>query len=365
MMKTGICRFWLGFLIASVLVFSGCSKKSPASDQEASGTYSNLLSEEAEELVQTGMSYHDQGDYKTAIDYYNQALELAPDHPMIFYEMGFSRIALGEMEEALELAEKGINEAKKRKYEEVIPNLLDLKGSALYNLGRHEEAVDVYLLAINQYGVTSVFPYYNLGRNYYRLKRNEEAIDALRRGLLINQNHPSSNYLLGKICMEEGKKTQAFFPLCYFLLLEPNSERALQSYNTVKNLLSVQEEGIGVRDNGTFTAADMIISVAFTLDEQNFRMSEADKTKAKLEYVFTALEEQKNSGEIGRSSNDGLWWDFYSPFFYRVVKSEYAKTFYRYIGLSADPDADNWIANGQEEFEKFFSWLNAYFEKPE
>jgi len=363
-MKTGICRLWQGFLIAAILVFSGCPGKPPALDREASAAYSNLLSEEAEELVRTGASYHDRGDYKTAIDYYNRAMELAPDHPLIYYETGFTSIALGDMEEALELAEKGLNAAKTREYEEIIPNLLDLKGSALYNLGRSEEAVETYLLAINQYGVTSIFPYYNLGLNYYRLERRNEAEDALRRGLLINPNHASSNYLLGKICMEEGKKTQALFALCYFLLLEPNSERALQSYSTVKHLLSVQEEGIGIRDNGAFTAADMIISVAFTMDESNFRMSEADKTKAKLEYVFTALEEQKNSGKISRSTGDELWWDFYSPFFYRVVKSEYAKTFYRYIGMSADSGADNWIENGRDEIESFFNWLNDYFEKP-
>jgi tetratricopeptide (TPR) repeat protein len=361
-MKTDVCRFWQGFIIAAVLVFSGCSGKPSALGREVSGTYSNLLNDEAEELVRTGVSYHDRGDYKTAIDYYNRAMELAPDHPVIYYETGFSRIALGDLAEALELAEKGINAAKTREYEEMIPSLLDLKGSALYNLGRSEESVDVYLLAINQYGVTSVFPYYNLGLNYYRLERGEDAVDALRRGLLINPNHASSNYLLGKICMEDGKKTQAFFPFCYFLLLEPNTERALQSYNTVKHLLSVQEEGIGVRNNGTFTTSDMIISVAFTLDEANFRMSEAEKTKAKLDYVFIALEEQKNSGKIGRSSGDELWWDFYSPFFYRVVKSEHANTFYRYIGLSADPNVDSWIENGQDEIENFFIWLNDYFE---
>jgi len=364
-MKTGNCRLWQGFIIAAILVFSGCSGKPPAIDEESSVTYSNLLSEEAEELVRTGVSYHDKGDYKTAIDYYNRAMELAPDHPVIYYEIGFSRIAMGDVAEALEFAEKGLNAAKTRGQEEMIPNLLDLKGSALYNLGRSQEAVDVYLLAINQYGVTSVFPYYNLGLNYYRLERTGEAVDALCRGLLINPNHASSNYLLGRICIENGKKTQALFTLCYFLLLEPNSERALQSYNTVKHLLSIQEEGIGVSDNGTFTAADMIVSVAFTLDEENFRMTEADKTKAKLEYVFTALEEQKNFGKIGRSSGDELWWDFYSPFFYRIVKSEHAKTFYRYIGLSTDPNADNWIENGREEIENFFIWLNDYFEKPD
>jgi tetratricopeptide (TPR) repeat protein len=263
-------------------------------------------------------------------------MELAPDHPVIYYEMGFSRMAMGEKATALELAEKGINSAIIREYDEMVPTLLDLKGSALYNLGRYEEAAAVYLLAINEYHVTSVFPFYNLGLNYYRLERDEEAADALRRALLINPNHASSNYLLGKICVEHGEKTQAFYAFCYFLLMEPNTERAVQAYNSLKDLLSMQEEILGISDNGTFTA--------------------------KLEYMFTALEEQRNSGKISRSAGDELWWEFYSPFFYRIVKSEYAAVFYRYIGISADPDADSWLQTNQNEIGDFFVWLNDYFE---
>ena len=339
----------------------GCKGTPPPQEPEVKG-YSNILSPEAEDLLRRGVGYHDRGNYETAIDYFNRAMELAPDHPVIYYEIAYSRMAMGEADAALQLVEKGIASAETRKYLEVIPTLLDLKGSALYNLGRSEEAIAVYYKAINEFGVSNTFLYYNLAINYYSLERREEAVETLLKGLLLNPNHASSNYLLGKICMEDGKKTQAFYALCYFLLMEPNTGRAAQSYNTINYMLSGGEEGIGVRDNGTFTAADMIISVAFTLDEENARKSDAEKTQAKLSYVFTSLEEQKNSGKIGRGAGDRLWWDFYSPFFYRIAKSGYLGTFSRYIGLSADPDADNWIENERAEIEGFFDWLNDYSE---
>jgi len=354
-------RRFLPALFVGALIFSGCKGK-PAvqKPEELSPGPDFTLSPEAEDLVRRGINSHDQGDYKTAIDYYKKALDIAPNHPVIHYEMGFSYLSMGDSGAALEQADKGITGARSRNFNEVIPSLLDLKGSALDNLGRSEEAIGAYLEAINKYGVANTLVYYNLGLSYYRVGRREESLNALREGLLINPNHGSSNYLLGRISLEDGMKTKAFYALCYFLLLEPYTDRASQAYNALVNMLVNREETVGFRDNGTFTPADLIISLAFTLDEANFRMTEQEKVRAKLYYVFTSLEEQKNSGKIARSKGDELWWDFYSPFFYRIAKSGYFETFCRYIGLTADPDADEWIENGRDEIENFFDWLNAY-----
>lgn len=353
------------FLI--VFFFIGCKGNPESLDSQDIQSeiqnihFGNFLSPEAEEIVRTGVQFHDKGDYQNAINYYTRAMELAPNHPVICFEMGFSYISLNNNNAALEVAEKGLAEAKLRDYEEVIPHLMELKGAALDNLGRSPEAIDVYLEMINDYGVSSTFLYYNLAVNYYRIDKQREAEEALARGLLINPNHASSNYLLGKIHMEGGRKTQAFYALCYFLLMEPNTDRGQQSYNTILHMLRPQES-IGVRHNSTFTAADMIISVAFALDEENYRLSDAEKTKIKLYYIFTNLEEQKNSGKIERSDGDNLWWDFYSPFFNRIALSDYFGTYCRYIAISADPEANNWIENGREEIEGFFDWLNEYLE---
>jgi len=349
--------------MAAILILSACAGKPERVEPEPKKPigYSNFLSPEAEDLIRRGVSSHDRGNYDTALDFYNRAMELAPDHPIIYYEMGFSRIAMSQADVALGLAEKGLAVAKERNYREVIPTLLDLKGSALYNLNRNEEAIAVYQQAINEFGVSNTFLYYNMAASYYNLNRREEAVDSLIKGLLINRNHASSNYLLGKICMEDGKKAQAFYPLCYFLLMEPNTTRAAQSYNTIRHMLGRAEEG-GARNNGSFTAADTVISNAFVLDEENARRSDAEKIRAKLSYVFTSIEDQINSGRISRSAGDELWWDFYSPFFYRIAQSQYLGTFTRYIGLSADPDADKWIENGRDEIEGFFNWLNTYME---
>ena len=366
MKKSFRCVF-SGVLLLVMIIFPGCAgKPAPLETQKfLADNYDNYLSLEAEELVRTGIHYHDQRDYQNALNYYTQALELAPNHPVILYEMGYSYISMGNNDAALEMADKGIEEAENRGYTEVIPSLLDLKGSALDNMGRSEEAINVYLKALNDYGVSNTFLYYNLAVSYYRIEKREDALEALAKGLAFNPNHASSNYLMGKICMEDGKSTQAFYALCYFLLLEPNTERALQSYNTILYMLKPEdtiEIGIGVRDNGAFTASDIVISTAFALDEENFRLSDAEKTKAKLYYIMTSLEDLKNSGRIQRSGGDELWWDFYSPFFNRIALSDYFDIYCKYIAISVDPDVDSWIENERNKIEAFFGWLNEYLE---
>jgi tetratricopeptide (TPR) repeat protein len=346
------------FLVLTALVFSACAGGPEAPEPAPAGTLDKLLSPEAEDLIRTGIVYHDRGDYDTALEYYEQAMALSPEHPVIYYEMAFSYIAMGDSEKALELADRGLASAEKRGMDELMPSLYDLKGSALDNLGRSAEAIEVYLTAINQYGASGTLLYYNLGLSYYLIDKREEAREWIVKGLEMNLNHASSNLLLGRICMEAGQKTQAFYSLAYFLLLEPNTERSIEAYNTILYMLTREEEAIGVRNNGTFTASDMIISLSFTLDEANAGRSDGEKIRAKLYYIFTSLEEQKNSGKISRSPGDELWWDFYSPFFYRIAQSENFGTFCRYIGLTSDPEAEDWIENSREEIEGFFEWLN-------
>ncbi|MDR2471719.1 MAG: tetratricopeptide repeat protein [Treponema sp.] len=350
----------LAAALLTLSTLSGCAGQPPA--EVPPEPAASALSPEAEDLVQRGIVYHDRGDYEAAVTCYEQALELAPDHPVIYYEMAFSYISMDKPETALELAGRGISGALARNLTELLPTLLDLKASALDNLGRSEEAVAVYLEAINTYGAANTLLYYNLAVSYYRVDKRTEAAEALIKGLGLNPNHASSNYLLGRIYREDGKKTQAFYALSYFLLLEPNTDRAGSSWNTILAMLDRQEEGIGVRENGTFTASDMVISLAFTLDEDNAKKSAAEKIRAKLYYVYTGLEEQKNSGRIGRSAGDELWWDFYAPFFDRIARSDYFNTFCRYIALTTDPGADQWIENGRDEIEGFFKWLNEYHE---
>ena len=321
------------FLLAIIPIIIGCTGK-PASTTE--GYYSLELNSEAQELVLRGVNSHDQGDYQNAVDLYLQALEIEPEHPVILYQIGFAKIYLRDFDAALEMADRGIIQATRRNLNSLIPNLLGLKASALNNMGRNEEAIDVHLQIIYQYEEATPFTYYNLGVSYYRIEDLDEAAAALKKGLLINPNHAGCNYLLGRISMEEDSITQALYAFCYFLLLEPNTDRSAEAYDTLLYILNNQQD---------------------TLNRQN-----GESIPATLHRVFITMEEYRSSGRLARSPGDEVWWGFYAPFFYRIAVSDYYDTFFRYISYTVDPDADNWLLNGWNEIAVFFDWLNEYME---
>jgi tetratricopeptide (TPR) repeat protein len=218
--------------------------------------------------------------------------------------------------------------------------------------------VETYLKAIRTYGVSDTsLIHYNLALTYYRMGKTDEAGDSLVAGLEINPFHPSSNFLLGKICVEGGKKTQGFYSLCYFLLLEPNTERSKEVHGAIETLLT-RSETIGISDTGSFTAADLLISLSSFLDEEDPGRSEMERFEAKLKHIFSALGELKDHGELERTPGDKLWWDFYVPLFRSVVDSGHIEAFSRYISMSDSEEANEWLKTNNDKVEAFFKWLN-------
>jgi tetratricopeptide (TPR) repeat protein len=325
---------------------------------------------EVDELMRTGIGYHDEGNYDKAIECYEKALKLAPDTPGIYYELAFSYLYKGDPEEALKYSQKGIDLAAARNEESDLPGLYDLKGSALDDLGRHKEAVEVYLDAINRFDMNSTRLYYNLGLTYYRMGERDKARDSLAQSLINDPFHPSSNFLLGKICYEQGRKSQSLYCLCYFLLLEPYTERAGEAYSTIEQIISGGEDGIAVSNAGNFTAFDIMISLLLAADgtaqtgpessAETGLFSDEDFMK-KLGILFFAgnapLVQSLRKIENHFPADD-LWWEFYIPFFFRLAESEHFETFCRYISMSVSPESITWLNENEEKIDAMFVWLN-------
>ncbi|MDR1505966.1 MAG: tetratricopeptide repeat protein [Treponema sp.] len=324
------------------------------------------LEEKIDELMRTGIYYHDEGDYDKAIECYKEALELAPELPGIYYELAFSYLYRGDPEDALQYAQKGIDISIAGGIEDSLAGLYDIKGSALDDLDRHEEAVAVYLEALDRFDVNNTRLYYNLGLTYYRMGERDKARESLAQSLLSDSFHPSSNLLLGKICYEQGRKSQSLYCLCYFLLLEPYTDRSAEAYSTIKQLTEAAGGIITISNTGSFTAADMMLSLLFTDATDGGSDDEEtpdEQLMRKLERFFSFLDEQPDFKKAADyNPTDDLWWDFYVPFFARLAKSEHFRTFCRYIGMSGSAESGAWVEENEEKIEAMFGWLN---EEPE
>jgi tetratricopeptide (TPR) repeat protein len=311
-------------------------------------------------LTQAGIELHDKGQYADAASQYAKALEIDPNSAMVHYEMAMTSMYAKEYEKAVIHAQKVIDLDDK-----LVAGAYDIKGSSLDYLGRTDEAIKVFESGIKKFPDKHLL-YYNLALTRTKRKEIKKAEEALLNAIKINPNHPGSHLLLGYIKSDLKQRVQSLLCLHYFLLLEPNSQRAQNAYAVI-----LEQSGRGVKQNEDkpneititidphqlekeFEAAEMMISVlkASAFTEENKNKSDDQLFLENTTSFFNVL------GELKKQKNKGLWWDNYVPFFYDLAKSKHMEAYCFHIGQSVSPRAKEWIANNPEKMNTFLSWVN-------
>ena len=311
-------------------------------------------------LVQIGIQYHDNGEYEKAIDAYKEALKIEPKSTLVNYELAMTYMYAGDYEKSIKHSDVVI----KQKKEHLLPAYIT-KGSSLDNLGKTEESIKLFEEAIKDFG-NDYLLLYNLAVNYVKLNNYEKAEPILIDAINDNPNHASSHRLLAIVKKEQNQRVQSLLGYYYFLLLEPTSQRAETAFESLKSQLkgsvNVDEKdsnhvNINIHPqhmDSEFSAAELMISMleASNLLEENKNKSEEELFIENTKTFFSVL------GELsGLDNKEGLWWNFYVPFFYELAKSDYMDVFCYYISLSSNENAIIWLESNDEKFEDFGNWL--------
>jgi len=309
------------------------------------------------ELVNEGVKFHDEGNYQEAISTYKKALEIDANSELVNYEISMSYFANNEYENALEFSEKGL-----RKDSRYYQHSAVIYGSCLDELGNTKKAIKFYKNTIKDFP-TDYLLRYNLAVSYSKIGQNDDAVKYLIDGILNNNLHPSSHYMLGQIMYQEGHRVKSILPLYNFLLLEPQSNRSEEALNLLLNQLN---EGVSkksdkeidvtipmvTKKSDGFGAVEMMISLTSAS-----RYTEENKEKSDIELFYESSESIFNIlGEL-KKEQQGLWWDYYVPLLSGISKNELAKPFCYYISLTKKP-ANTWLDQNSEEVDKLFAYLN-------
>lgn len=315
--------------------------------------------ENIDSLVQAGIQYHDNGEYEKAIQCYQRALDIAPNSPLVNYEMALTCMYAKDYENSIKHSDKVIELNDKLVLEAYIT-----KGSCLDYLGETEESINLFEKAIKDFGDNYLL-YYNLGYNYYNIKSYDKAEEALKNAINTKSDHASSHLLLGYLMADKNQRVQSLLCLHYFLFLEPNSARSETAYNLLQEQFGGNVEkdedkpnhiNIYLDPNQTsneFGAADMMVSM---LEASKSLEENEGKNEDEL-FIENTTSFFKVLGELKKKKNKGLWWDFYVPLFYDIAKSEHIDTYCYYIGQSSNSKAIDWLNENGEKIEKFDAWL--------
>jgi len=313
-----------------------------------------------EKLVQEGITHRDNGDFDKAIKAYEKALKVDSESAFVHYQLAVAHMYVKEYKDAISHADQVI-----KMDDQFVVESYVLKGSCLDYMGKQEQSIKVYKKGLKKQGDHHLL-YYNMGYVYYDMGQYDEAEEAVINAINAKPDHATSHLLLGLLKMDKGQKVQSLLCLHYFLLLEPNSERAQTAYE----LLQEQFGGNVERDGNTpnqinifadageidseFSAANMMISMlaATKFLEENEGKTEEELFIENTTSFFVIL------GELKEKKNKGLWWDFYVPLFYDLAESKHIDTYCYYISQSSSEVAVDWLAKNEKRISSFNQWLN-------
>jgi tetratricopeptide (TPR) repeat protein len=304
--------------------------------------------------VKRGIELHDQGLFEEAINTYSKALQIDEESSLTHYEIALSYISAGKYIEAEYHGRKvlELNSDHLLEGHIALGNALDLQKKS-------KEAIEVYEEGMKKFSHYMLF--YNHAVACFDQNELDKAYDSAINAILDNSGHSSSHLVLSQVMEKKGSRVKAMLPLYFFLLIEPNSERASVEYQRLRNLL---DYGVTREDpnkinvsvpmsDDDFGPAEMMISLIKSSEnlEENQGKSDLDLFAYQNDKIFSIL------GEI-KKENTGFWWDYYVTFFSDIAINNYSTTFSYYISLSSGDESISWLENNQDQLDKFSKWLS-------
>lgn len=171
------------------------------------------------------------GAYEESVKAYNQALEVAPKNPLIYFNLARLEVAHKDTRKAREYLGKAL--AEKSNYTEALFFLSQIEASEGNVTEAITKADQASLLAPNDVGL-----FFQLGLLKYTAKDYPGAIDALERATTLTPDYANAMYFLGLSYDKVGRKSDAIRQFDRIGELNPDNQEVK---NILKNLTAGRE----------------------------------------------------------------------------------------------------------------------------
>jgi tetratricopeptide (TPR) repeat protein len=160
----------------------------------------------AESHYELGRIYYEQGSYLKAIEHLQKAKALRPEYVRTYHNLGLAYSAIGDNAKAVENFEAGLQ----LNTHQSKPSAWPLVDYATYsNMQNHfEKARDLLLQAI-QIDPSWDQEYDELAKAYRGLGQIDQAIEALKRAVVLNPNKAEYHYVLARLYTQAHQLAEA------------------------------------------------------------------------------------------------------------------------------------------------------------
>lgn len=202
----------------------------------AANAFAQIPYIDSKEMLTKGIELYDKGEYKKAIEQYQQIHECDTNYALARYETILALTADKAYEEAKAVAKDGLKlrDANKREY------MLAL-GAAYDYLKQTDSAIAVYD-SLARKNPNDHQPVFELGIIYLRQENYDKALSYFQRSLRINPNHYTSHYMTGLCYALQGRLSESFIALECSLLMTSNEKTAKKSISVISSLTTQTDE---------------------------------------------------------------------------------------------------------------------------
>ena len=322
----------------------------------------------AKKLVSEGVLLHDKGEYDNALQKYDSAIAADALFIDAFYEKSFTLYAIKKYEACIDLSKQIIHQFPDNA---LLKSVYVQYGSSLDDLGKGAEAIKVYNEGLKK------FPDYflllfNKGITYTVMHDDEKAYACYQDALIANPLHASSYFRVAAL-LKSGNYIPAMLACIMQLIIEPKGDRAVTSFNELKELIYSNVKKTG--DNNVtisldasmfdtkktkkqpdnFHMQEMLFSLSTALDKDSVMNSitktDIEKFDLKFQLMINSLSENEK----------GFFKERYVPFFKKLKENNFTNIVSRLVFANTKDETNAaWLQVHTDKTEEFYAWVREY-----
>ena len=170
------------------------------------------------------LAYRDLGEFQLSLNHFKKALELRPEFPQAWNNMGTVYLLHRQWDLAINCFQMAVGDILYRTPHFAYNNL----GLAYIKKEQYQKAIASFHKALKS--APSYSPARtNLGLALERMNRWEEAIDAYKNAISVDPEYPASHFHLGRLYMRLNRNSEAAEELHQTIKLDPRGRLAQEA----------------------------------------------------------------------------------------------------------------------------------------
>jgi tetratricopeptide (TPR) repeat protein len=342
-------------------------------------------------LIADGVALHDKGRYADALRKFQTVLKTNPIHPSANYEAANSCTALRRYEDALQYADKVIQNP-----DADLPDAFVLKGNVLDMMGEVPEAIETYQTGLTQYPKNHLL-HFNLAVAHWGEKEYQIAENELITAIKIRPNHAGSHLVLGLLNRDRGNRVKSILSLYNFLLLEPEGKRAESAFKTLEALTTHDDNEVQFTQNDKlsismqslpdesddFRSVELAWAVSKAIEKKEAKKDSLESKSIDNQAVAEdvthlnkphhyyegdelarfAVENEKLFQLLSdlKDGKTGFYWEFYVDFFDDLYKKRHTETLSYFVSLTKKENKImDWLRSNPQKVEALSDWYAGF-----